>query len=115
MRRPIAHIEGGERTAGAIDDAVRNAITKMTHIHFACTRRARERILAIGEAKWRVHWTGSLSLDELRRTKLLTKREVEIRIGLGLDQNAVVCLYHPVTLLKDPTAESDELFAALSD
>src|ERR1035438_9534463 len=36
LRIPIAHIEGGETTAGAIDDAVRNAITKMSHLHFAC-------------------------------------------------------------------------------
>ena len=49
LRIPIAHVEGGEVTFGAIDDAVRNALTKMSHLHFACTRRAADRIAALGE------------------------------------------------------------------
>lgn len=43
LRIPVAHVEGGEITVGAIDDAVRNALTKMSHLHFACTRRAAQR------------------------------------------------------------------------
>lgn len=113
LRIPIAHIEGGEITAGAIDDAVRNAITKMAHIHFACTRLAQRRMVAMGEESWRVHWTGSLSLDELRRTRLLNKRELENKLGFRVDRTTIVCLYHPVTLLEDTTAEAEELFAAL--
>src|SRR5262249_5498585 len=65
LRIPIAHIEGGDVTEGAIDDAVRNALTKMSHLHFTTTRAARERVLAMGEEEWRVHCVGSLSLDHL--------------------------------------------------
>ncbi len=113
LRIPIAHIEGGEITAGAIDDAVRNAITKMAHIHFACTRAAQQRIIAMGEDASRVHWSGSLCLDELRRTKLLSKAAVEKRLGIKLQRDTIVCVYHPVTLKKDTTEETAELFAAL--
>jgi UDP-hydrolysing UDP-N-acetyl-D-glucosamine 2-epimerase len=53
LRIPMAHIEGGEITIGAIDDTVRNALTKMAHLHFACTRKAAERIKDRGEEPWR--------------------------------------------------------------
>ena len=113
MRIPIAHVEGGEITFGAIDDAVRNALTKMSHLHFACTRRAAQRIAAMGEDPWRITISGSLSLDHLRRERLLSKAQVEKKLGLRLGNGAVVCIYHPVTLLKKTTGEADEFFAAL--
>src|ERR1700736_5911643 len=55
LRIPVAHIEGGEVSEGAIDDAVRNALTKLSHIHFTSTPAARERVIALGEEDWRVH------------------------------------------------------------
>ncbi len=113
LRIPIAHIEGGEITSGAIDDAVRNAITKMSHLHFACTRQARTRIIEIGEQEWRVTGTGSLSLDEIRRSKLLTKRQVETELDISLSRRTVLVVYHPVTLLRDTVEEAQELFSAL--
>ncbi len=113
LRIPIAHIEGGEITSGAIDDAVRNAITKMSHLHFACTRNAQKRVLAMGEQPWRVSLSGSLSLDHLRRAKLLSQAQVEKKLGIKLHQKTVLALYHPVTLMKDTVAEAEEMFAAL--
>src|ERR1019366_10798859 len=59
LRIPIAHIEGGEVSEGAIDDAVRNALTKMSHIHFTSTHAARQRVIAMGEEEWRVHRAGA--------------------------------------------------------
>ena len=113
LRIPIGHVEGGETTFGAIDDAVRNALTKMSHLHFACTRRAAERIAAMGEEKWRVQFSGSLSLDFLYREKLMSKSSVERELGFKIGENAIVCIYHPVTLLKETTSEARELFGAL--
>jgi UDP-N-acetylglucosamine 2-epimerase (non-hydrolysing)/GDP/UDP-N,N'-diacetylbacillosamine 2-epimerase (hydrolysing) len=129
LRIPIAHVEGGEITVGVIDDAVRNALTKMSHLHFACTRKAAERIAAMGEEGWRVTFTGSLSLDHLQRERLLSKSQVEKELGLSsptLSQKArkdgapvklgpetVLCIYHPVTLLKNTVEEGKEVFAAL--
>ena len=58
LRIPVAHIEGGEISEGAIDDAVRNALTKLSHVHFTSTELARARVIAMGEEEWRVHRTG---------------------------------------------------------
>ncbi len=113
LRIPIAHIEGGEITSGAIDDAVRNAITKMSHLHFACTRTAQQRVVAMGEQPWRVSFSGSLSLDHLQRAKLLTKPQVEKKLGITLRKKTILALYHPVTLMKDTVQEAEEMLAAL--
>ncbi len=114
LRIPIAHIEGGEITAGAIDDAVRNALTKMSHLHFACTKLAARRIVDMGEEPWRVTFSGSLSLDELKRSKLPSKPEIENTIDCALYDNFVLALFHPVTLLRDSVAEAAEMLAALA-
>jgi UDP-hydrolysing UDP-N-acetyl-D-glucosamine 2-epimerase len=114
LRIPIAHIEGGDISEGAIDDAVRNALTKMSHLHFACTRRSRERIIAMGEEPWRVHFTGTPCLDLLQRRRLLSTAQVERQLGLSLKPPTLVVVHHPVTLLRDTTREANALFSALA-
>lgn len=113
LRIPIAHIEGGEISEGAIDDAVRNALTKMSHIHFTSTELARKRVISMGEEAWRVHRAGAPSLDHLRRSRLLAQAELQQQLALDLDQPTVLVAYHPVTILRDTTSEADALFAAL--
>jgi UDP-hydrolysing UDP-N-acetyl-D-glucosamine 2-epimerase len=114
LRIPIAHIEGGEVSEGAIDDAVRNALTKMSHIHFTATHTARERVIAMGEEPWRVHRSGAPSLDHLRRRTLLDQEQVEERLGLNLRQPTILVAYHPMTIARDTLEEADALFAALA-
>ncbi len=115
LRIPIAHIEGGETSEGAIDDAVRNALTKMAHIHFTSTFAARRRVIAMGEEEWRVHRAGASSLDHLRRSTLLTRRELEEKLGCDLEIPPVLISYHPVTLAQDTLQETDALFSALGE
>jgi UDP-hydrolysing UDP-N-acetyl-D-glucosamine 2-epimerase len=114
LRIPIAHIEGGEVSEGAIDDAVRNAITKLSHLHFTSTERARARVIAMGEEEWRVHCAGAPSLDHLRRSKLLSRQELEAELGIRLSQPAIVIGYHPTTIARDTTREAGALFGALA-
>ncbi len=114
LRIPVAHIEGGEITEGAIDDAVRNALTKMSHIHFTSTRLARERVIAMGEAEWRVHHAGAPSLDHLRRRPLDTREQLSSRLDIDLDRPTTMVVYHPVTIRRDTVQEADALFAALA-
>ncbi len=114
LRIPLAHIEGGEVSEGAIDDAVRNALTKMSHIHFTATFAARERVIAMGEEVWRVHRSGAPSLDHLRRRILLTREEVEYKLQLDLRQPTILVAYHPVTIARDTLQEADALFDALA-
>jgi UDP-hydrolysing UDP-N-acetyl-D-glucosamine 2-epimerase len=113
LRIPIAHIEGGELSQGAIDDAVRNALTKMSHIHFTSTEGARDRVISMSEEPWRVHRAGAPSLDHLRKSKLLCRSEIESRLKINLSPPTTVIAYHPVTLLSDTNPEADEVFAAL--
>lgn len=113
LRIPMAHIEGGEFSEGAIDDAVRNALTKMSHIHFTSTETARTRVISMGEEPWRVHRAGAPSLDHLGRSDLLRREELGERIGVDLTQDSVLVAYHPVTLLPDTVSEADALFRAL--
>jgi UDP-hydrolysing UDP-N-acetyl-D-glucosamine 2-epimerase len=113
LRIPIAHIEGGEISEGAIDDAVRNALTKMSHIHFTSTAAARARVIAMGEEPWRVHHAGAPSLDHLRRSRLLSREELAADLNLDLDTPPLLVAYHPVTLEQDTTLEAAALFAAL--
>jgi UDP-hydrolysing UDP-N-acetyl-D-glucosamine 2-epimerase len=114
LRIPIAHIEGGEISEGAIDDAVRNALTKMAHVHFTSTELARKRVIAMGEEEWRVHRAGAPSLDHLVKSKLYERDDLQQRLAITLQENTLLVAYHPVTLLQDTTAEADALFAALS-
>src|SRR5277367_3950886 len=86
LRIPIAHIEGGEISEGAIDDAVRNALTMMSHIHFTSTQLARDRVIAMGEEPWRVVRAGAPSLDHLRRSQFLTREELEARLKIDLSR-----------------------------
>jgi UDP-N-acetylglucosamine 2-epimerase (non-hydrolysing)/GDP/UDP-N,N'-diacetylbacillosamine 2-epimerase (hydrolysing) len=113
LRIPIAHIEGGEISEGAIDDAVRNALTKMSHIHFTSTHAARQRVISMGEEEWRVHRAGAPSLDHLRRRTLLTREQLESKLHADLATPPLLVAYHPVTLARDTLAEADALFAAL--
>lgn len=115
LRIPIAHIEGGEVSEGAIDDAVRNALTKMSHIHFTSTFAARERVIAMGEEEWRVHRSGAPSLDHLRRRLLLTREEVEHQLQIDLRQPTILVGYHPVTIARDTLQEAKALFEALAN
>lgn len=115
LRIPIAHIEGGEISQGAIDDQVRNAITKMAHIHFTSTETARQRVISMGEERWRVHHAGAPSLDHLRRSKLLNRAAIEHGLNLKLTSPVILCAWHAVTILRDTNAEDGALFGALAD
>lgn len=114
LRIPIAHIEGGDISEGAIDDAVRNALTKMAHLHFTPTEPARQRVLAMGEESWRVVCSGAPSLDHLRLSTRPDLGRLEATLAQTLSDQLCVVAYHPVTLRQDTTLEADALFAALA-
>lgn len=113
LRIPIAHIEGGEISEGAIDDAVRNALTKMSHIHFTSTIAARERVIAMGEEEWRVHRAGAPSLDHIRKRTLFNREDLESRLEVDLGKPTILVVYHPMTIVRNTLREADALFGAL--
>ena len=114
LRIPIAHIEGGEISEGAIDDAVRNALTKMSHIHFTSTFEARRRIIAMDEEEWRVHRAGAPSLDHLKRGTLHKREALETLLNIRIEKPSILVAYHPVTIARDTVQEAAPLFEALA-
>ncbi|UCD38374.1 MAG: UDP-N-acetylglucosamine 2-epimerase (hydrolyzing) [Fidelibacterota bacterium] len=111
---PIAHIHGGETTEGAMDEFIRHALTKMSHLHFVSTEKYRERILQMGEEPWRVTVCGAPALDNLHRLELLDVETLEKKIGLSLEPAPLLVTYHPVTLeYKDTPRHISGLLAAL--
>lgn len=95
---PLAHIHGGEITEGAIDDAIRHAVTKMSHLHFATTDEHVRRIIQMGEDPKHVWDVGSPGVEVIRRLVPLPRAEVEARLGLQLDGPLLLVTYHPVTI-----------------
>ncbi len=102
-RIPVAHIHGGERTEGAIDEAMRHAITKMSHLHFTATEEYRQRVIQLGENPHRVFTVGALGLDSLSRIELLSRQEIEKELGKQFKQRNLMVTFHPATL-EDNTA-----------
>jgi UDP-N-acetylglucosamine 2-epimerase (non-hydrolysing)/GDP/UDP-N,N'-diacetylbacillosamine 2-epimerase (hydrolysing) len=115
LRIPVAHIEGGEISEGAIDDAVRNALTKLSHVHFTSTELARSRVIAMGEEEWRVHCAGAPSLDHLRRSALRSREELEKELAIDLSRPTILTVCHPTTIARDTVRETTALFAALEN
>ncbi len=115
LRIPIAHIEGGEISEGAIDQQVRDALTKMSHLHLVPTADAARRVISMGEEPWRVTVTGAPSLDHLRHSDLPSRDAVEAAIGMPLDPKPLVVAFHPVTMHRDTTDEAEVFFRAIAD
>jgi UDP-N-acetylglucosamine 2-epimerase (non-hydrolysing)/GDP/UDP-N,N'-diacetylbacillosamine 2-epimerase (hydrolysing) len=114
LRIPIAHIEGGEISQGAIDDHVRNALTKLAAIHFTSTPTTRRRVISMGEEPGRVHHAGAPSLDHLTRSVLLNRNTIETQLGITLTPPTILAAWHPVTILRNTNAEADAFFAVLA-
>jgi GDP/UDP-N,N'-diacetylbacillosamine 2-epimerase (hydrolysing) len=95
---PIAHLYGGETTEGAIDESIRHAITKLSHLHFTSTLEYRKRVIQLGEAPDRVFCVGALGIENIRNTKLLSKEELRLDTGIDAEKPYAMVTFHPITL-----------------
>ena len=112
---PVAHIHGGELTEGAIDDALRHSITKMSHLHFPATDVYAGRIRQMGEEPWRITVSGAPSLDNLKGFQPLDASEIAARFNIVVDEPFLLVTYHPVTRETEQRPEKlEELLKALS-
>lgn len=114
-RIPVAHLHGGEITEGAFDDAIRHAITKMSHLHFTSTEEYRQRVIQLGEEPQRVFNVGAIGVDNIRQVTLWDKAETEESLGgFAIDRQTLLVTYHPVTLERNTAgAQIEALLAAL--
>jgi len=97
FQMPIVHLHGGELTEGAIDDAFRHSITKMSHVHMVATQDYGRRVRQLGEESHRVHVVGAPGLDLLEEFVPMTRPEFSAEFGLDLPNEFLLATFHPVT------------------
>jgi UDP-N-acetylglucosamine 2-epimerase (non-hydrolysing)/GDP/UDP-N,N'-diacetylbacillosamine 2-epimerase (hydrolysing) len=115
MNISIAHIHGGD-VSGHVDEPVRHAITKLSHIHFPATKKSAERILKMGEEPWRVLTVGTPSLDTILKQSFSTKKEVIEKFSLDTNQPLILVVQHPVTMdTKNAAEQMKETMEALKE
>lgn len=104
MNIPVAHLHGGD-VSGTVDESVRHAITKLSHVHFSATKKSAERIIKMGEEKWRVHVVGAPGLDVILNEKLIETKEIAKKYSLDLSKPIVLMVQHSVTTESDDSAK----------
>ncbi|WKZ33171.1 MAG: UDP-N-acetylglucosamine 2-epimerase [Thermodesulfobacteriota bacterium] len=114
FRIPIAHIHGGESTESLIDEQIRHAVTKLSHLHFTSTEAYRNRVVQMGEDPENVICSGAPGLENIRRLRLMGRDGIERALGLPKGRAIGVLTYHPVTLDEDPSGGLGEVLKAVS-
>jgi len=113
---PIAHISGGETTQGAFDEAIRHSITKMSWWHFVANAEYKKRVIQLGEHPKRVFDVGGLGVDAIKKSNLLSKKDLAKKMGIKFGKKNLVITYHPVTLEDGKSQKHFEsLLRALSE
>lgn len=111
---PLAHIHGGDRSRGGLDESVRHAITKFAHIHFPATETSAQRIRQLGERPEHVFVTGAPALDTILHIPLPDPDQLSHAIGLELEEDYVLLVQHSVsTQPSDAARQFGESLAAL--
>lgn len=109
MNIPTAHIEGGDITeGGALDDSVRHAMTKLSHLHFTTNQQASNRVLAMGEEAWRVHTVGFPAIDLIQDGNFASPEDVQATLSLDLARPIVLFTQHSVTTEFDQATQQVE-------
>lgn len=98
VNTPIAHLYGGEETVGAIDNALRHSITKLSHLHLAAHPDYARRIVQMGEDPSTVHVVGSLGVENILRMPPVPRGILEDRVGCALVDPIGLVTVHPTTL-----------------
>ena len=115
LRLPMAHLFGGDVTEGAIDESIRHAISKMSHLHFTSNADSTRRLAQLGEDPARIFTVGSSGIDSIKRLKLMDRETIGREAGMTLGERNALVTFHPVTVEANRSVGSlDELFAALS-
>lgn len=95
---PLVHVHGGEISEGALDDAIRHAISKLAHVHFVSAELHAHRLLQMGEEPWRVHVTGAPGLDAFIGRKPVSHELLSQRFGFAFGEDAALVTIHPETV-----------------
>lgn len=112
-RIPVIHMYGGDITEGAIDDLIRHAITKLSHLHFVTNKESARRVIQMGEDPARVHCVGSPALDHIHRVAHLERHDFFRKLSFAPRAITGLVTFHPVTQESDSLGQCEELLAAL--
>ncbi len=111
---PVAHIAGGAASYGAIDESIRHAITKMSHLHFTETEAYRRRVIQLGEQPERVFNTGAIGVYNIKHLQLLSRKQLEDDLQTEIPTSSLFVTFHPATLDHErPAKQCRNLIAAL--
>lgn len=94
----FAHLHGGERTLGAIDNVFRHTITLASAIHFVATNEYAKRVGELTETKSNIHVVGALSLDNINQLNLLSVKDFKIKFNIDLSKPTILTTFHPETV-----------------
>ena len=114
LRIPVAHLAGGDLTEGAIDDSMRHAITKLSHLHLVSNEDSAHRVIQLGEQPARVHVVGNPGLDAFLHEPLPARAELEATLGRPLAPRNFLVILHPETLPADAGVSPAELAAQMA-
>ena len=92
---PTIHIHGGERS-GTIDESIRHAISKLSHIHFVSTDESKKRLCSLGELPQHIYITGAPGLDGIEKLAIYNRQELVKRFGLTDSSKICLLVFHPV-------------------
>lgn len=111
---PLIHIHGGEKTLGNYDEFIRHSITKMSKLHLVATDEYRNRVIQLGENPETVKNVGSLGVANAMELELLSKKELENKLG-NFSKPYFVVLFHPETITEISLEQQTEnLISALN-
>ena len=113
LKIPLIHLHGGETTEGAFDNQIRDAVTKLSHLHLVSSEQHRKNVIRMGEEAHLVHVVGAPGTDNAFRADLPSHGELERRIGYRLDPPVNVCIVHPTTLGGDVSDEAIRVMGGL--
>ena len=98
LRIPIAHIGGGEKTSGSIDDGFRHSISKLSNLHFPVSSAYKKRLIQLGENPKTIFNYGSLNISRIKKNNYLSKDELEKKLKFKFFKKNLVITYHPETV-----------------
>lgn len=96
MNFPIVHIQGGEVT-GTIDENIRHAVTKLSHVHMVANEDSKKRIIKLGENKKYVFNVGCPYVDLIKSTKIMSKKDLYKQLRLDIKKKTIILIQHAVT------------------
>lgn len=117
MNIPTAHVGGGDRVVGNVDDYIRHAVSKLAHIHFPTTQKNAERLIKMGEEPWRVHCVGNAGLDNYLLTEYIPPQALSEKLDFDVTEKPLILLIqHPVsTEIEESKIQMEITMEAIND